>query len=133
MPRAFVDTSAVIALFVSSDVWHQEAHRIFDYLRDQEAVLVTTSSVLLETYALLGRRLGLESIRAFRDDFAPLLEVLWVDEILQERGLDLLLARGIRDLSLVDAISFLVIADEEIAAAFAFDKHFDDEGLKRPG
>lgn len=132
MARTFLDTSAVIALFVSTDVSHQEAKRIFERLRSQAAVLLTTSYVILETYALLGRRLGPVAIRAFREDFVPLLDIVWVDRNLHERGLDLLLARSVHDLSLVDTVSFLVAKEQGVKEAFAFDGHFDDEGLKRP-
>lgn len=58
---------------------HQEAKQIFADLRAKTAVLLTTSYVILETYALLGRRLGPTAVRAFREDFVPLLEVVWVD------------------------------------------------------
>jgi len=95
-------------------------------------VLLTTSYVILETYALLGRRLGPAAVRAFREDFVPLLEIVWVDPDLHERGLDLLLARSLRDLSLVDTVSFLVARAEGIREAFAFDGHFDEEGLAKP-
>jgi uncharacterized protein len=132
VPPVFFDTSAVLALFVSTDVSHQEATRIYGYLRSQEAMLLTTSYVILETYALLGRRLGPAAIRSFRENFVPLLEVVWVNPDLHERGLDLLLARSIRDLSLVDTVSFLVAKERGIEAAFAFDGHFDTEGLRRP-
>jgi len=39
---------------------------------------------MVETYALLARRLGLEAVRAFRSDLAPLLEVSWIDEAIHE-------------------------------------------------
>ena len=133
MEPVFFDTSAVLALFVPADVSHQEAKQIFASLRRRTAVLLTTSYVILETYALLGRRLGPAAVRTFREDFVPLLEVLWVDPDLHERGLDLFLARSLRDLSLVDAVSFLVARAQGIREAFAFDGHFDEEGLKRPG
>lgn len=133
MTRAFIDTSAVLALFVPVDVSHHEAKQIFEHLRSQATELVTTSYVVLETYALLGRRLGPSAVRAFRGDFVPLLDVVWVDRDLHERGLDLLLNRSIRDLSLVDTVSFLVADEQGIEEVFAFDGHFDQEGFRRPG
>jgi predicted nucleic acid-binding protein len=92
--------------------------------------LIISSYVLLESYALLGRRRGLAAVARFRADFAPLLDVLWVDAALHERGLDLLLERNSGSFSLVDAVSFLVMRDERLDEAFAYDRHFDDEGLK---
>lgn len=130
MSGVFVDTSAVLALLNPHDEVHPHASRSFDRLRTQEAALITSSFVLVETYALLGRRLGLDAVRAFREDFASLLDVVWVDRDLHERGLDLLLKRNVRDLSLADAVSFLVIRDRRLDHVFAFDKHFEAEGFE---
>ncbi len=129
MKRVFIDTSAILALFQPRDQAHRQAKDAFDRLQQQQARLLTSSYVLIESYALLGRRLGIEAVQAFREKFAPLLEVLWVEEDLHERGLDLLLARGVRHLSLVDATSFLVIREQEIDEVFAYDGHFEAENF----
>ena len=129
MSRVFVDTSAVLALLNPSDESHAAARRAFERLQAREAPLLTTSFVLVEVYALLGRRMGLAAIEAFRQDFAPLLEIVWVDSATHEAGLDLLLERRVRDLSLVDAVSFHVMRQRRLDEAFAFDRHFRDEGF----
>jgi predicted nucleic acid-binding protein len=61
--------------------------------------------------------------------FAPLIEVVWVDEALHDAGLDLLLERRQRLLSLVDAVSFVTMQRTSVAEAFAFDPHFEQEGF----
>lgn len=58
MSPVFLDTSAVLALLNPKDENHAKAHRAFQTLRARQAPLVATSFVLLETYALLGRRIG---------------------------------------------------------------------------
>lgn len=128
MSRVFVDTSAVLALLIPTDKAHSSATRIFARLRTREAVLVTTSYVLVETYALLANRIGSAGVSAFREGFAPLLEVVWVDRDLHERGLDRMLTKQ-RNVSLVDAVSFLCIRDENLDEAFVFDRHFNQEGI----
>jgi predicted nucleic acid-binding protein len=127
--RVFVDTSAVLALLNPREESHESARGVFEKLRAREAALLTSSFVLVETYALLARRMGLDAVAAFRKDFAPLLEVVWVGSDLHERGLDVVLERRVRDLSLVDAVSFLVMRQRRIDEAFAFDRHFHDEGF----
>ena len=129
MSRVFVDTSAVLALLNPSDESHEPARRVFEKLQTRDAALLTTSFVLVEVYALLGRRMGLAAVEAFRSDFAPLLEVVWVGADMHEAGLDLLLERRVRDLSLVDAVSFLVMRQRRLDEVFAFDRHFRDEGF----
>lgn len=129
MNAVFADTSGLFALLDRQDSNHDRAKASFTTLRTRQAPLVSTSFVLVETYALLGRRLGLDSIRSFRTDFAPLLEVVWVDDALHEAGLDLLIDRRRRLLSLVDAVSFVTMRRKNIADAFAFDPHFPQEGF----
>ncbi len=129
MSRVFVDTSAILALLVASDQAHGDAAGAFARLREDGAALATTSYVLVETYALLGRRVGREAVLGFRRSFAPLLEVEWVDRPLHERGLDLLADRP-HGVSLVDAVSFACMRQLRIDRAFAFDRHFDLEGFE---
>ena len=126
-----VDTSAIIALLVPSDQQHQSASRSFAGLAATGAVLTTTSYVLVETYALLGRRCGLQTVERFREEFSPLMDVVWVEADLHKRGLDLLLRRAKSRLSLVDAVSFLVVQERHIDRVFVYDKHFIDEGFLR--
>jgi uncharacterized protein len=129
MSHAFVDTSALYALLVRSDNRHRDARRAFARLMADEVVLVTSSYVLVETYALLGRRIGLDAVAAFRDHFAPLLDVAWVDPATHDAALDALLDRSTHDLSLVDMVSFVVMRGRGIDEAFAFDRHFEEEGF----
>jgi predicted nucleic acid-binding protein len=58
-----------------------------------------------------------------------LIDVVWIDQKLHEAGLDLLLERRKRLLSLVDAVSFVVMRRAGIVQAFGFDPHFEQEGF----
>jgi predicted nucleic acid-binding protein len=129
----FVDTSAIYALLVATDAFHPRAREAFARLRAGNARLLTTSYVLVESYALLQRRVGWEAVAAFRDRFAPLLEVIWVGATLHEQGLDDLGRRGATGVSLVDAVSFAAMRQAGADTAFAFDAHFADEGFEVHG
>ena len=129
MNRVFVDTSAILALLVLSDAAHENAVEAFRKLEAHRSKLITSSYVLVETYALLTRRIGLEAVRTFRDDFAPLLEAVWVDEVLHEKGLDRLLTSRSTRLSLVDAVSFEIMRAQGIDDAFAYDGDFAKAGF----
>lgn len=129
MNAVFADTSGLLALLNPGDDNHARAEVAFGSLQRRRAPLVSTSFVLVETYALLGRRFGIDAVRGFRNDFAPLIEVVWVDEALHDAGLDLLLGRRKRRLSLVDAVSFITMRQRNIGEAFALDPHFEEEGF----
>jgi predicted nucleic acid-binding protein len=127
--RVFADTSALYALLVASDNNHATAAEVFRRLILEQSQLIASSYVLVESSALLGRRVGLPGVAAFRTELVPVLEVIWIDAELHERALDLLLARGNRELSLVDAVSFLVMRQQRIEDVFAYDEHFAAEGF----
>ncbi|HSF16994.1 MAG TPA: PIN domain-containing protein [Vicinamibacteria bacterium] len=129
MTSVFVDTSGILALINPEDEHHNDARYVFDVLRTRGAPLVTTSLVLVELYALLGRRMGIGAVRAFRADMAPLMEIVWVDEPPHGAGLDLLLERKKRKLSLVDSVSFLTMRRRGIEEVFAYNPDFDEEGF----
>lgn len=129
MSAVFADTSALLALLSTTDENHARAKHAFANLRVRQALLLSTSYVLVETYALVGRRLGLDAVRSFRADFAPLVDVVRIDETLHNAGLDLLFNRRKRMLSLVDAVSFIVMRQRSVAEAFAIDPLFDQEGF----
>ncbi len=130
MTPVFVDTSAILALLVADDPNHAAANRAFARARRGDAEFVTTSYVLVETFALLGRRLGQAAAQRFRKELAPLFSVRWVDEPLHEEGLDLLEKDERRNLSLVDAVSFAAARERGLDVVFAFDQHFVEAGFR---
>ena len=129
MNKVFADTSALFALLVATDENLRRAALAFQGLERRQAALVTTSYVLVETYALLARRVGVDAVRKFRAGLAPLLDVAWVDSALHEAALDLALERSRSGISLVDAASFLVMRSYGIEEAWAFDRHFRTAGF----
>ena len=129
----FADTSGLFALLARDDSMHTSARAAFDYLAQQQAGLLTSSYVLVETIALLQRRIGLLAVQDFQTRIAPLLEFVWVDTNWHDRAMQRLVMSNRRDLSLVACLSFVIIEVQEIKLAFAFDKHFEEQGIKTIG
>lgn len=100
-------------------------------LLEGDEALLTSNYVVLETLALVGRRMGPLAVRDFQTNVVPALEVVWVDEPLHQRAVAALLTAGLRDLSLVDCVSFELMRQLGLQTAFAFDAHFVQQGLKR--
>lgn len=129
----FVDTSAFYALLDRDDANHARARATWLELRQRREPLLTHNYVLVETVALVQRRLGLEAVRALRDALLPLVTVVWVDEALHERALAATIASGRRGVSLVDRVSFEVARLHVCRAAFAFDEDFAAMGIATLG
>jgi uncharacterized protein len=127
--RVFIDTSAFYALLDRDDAHHPKAKRAWIELLKAAHALVTSNYVLVETSALLQNRLGIEAIRAFHDDMLPLIHIEFVASATHRSGVAALLSASRRDLSLVDCVSFEVMRVSGINTAFAFDKHFKEQGF----
>ncbi|HUF85156.1 MAG TPA: PIN domain-containing protein [Acidimicrobiia bacterium] len=128
--RTFVDTSALYALVDEQDQNHEGAVGWFTGPGSASSeVLLTHSYVVVETTALVSRRLGRDPVRLFLEALVPATSVLYVDETLHRFAVTAYLAAGGRRASLVDAVSFEMMRDQQIDRAFAFDRDFAGEGF----
>lgn len=125
----FLDTSALFSVMIGNDEKHDSAAKIWNRLLDEGTPLFTTNYGLLETYALLQSRSGMDAVRGFSARVVPYLTVVWVDAGQHARAVEAFLAAGERRLSLVDCSSFIVCRDVGTAEVFAFDQHFEREGF----
>ena len=118
----FVDTSALYAVLDADDDEHARARAEWRRLVRGSSGLLTTSYVLVETTALVQHRLGMEAVGVWSRTGRSSVE----------RGCTQpasMLAAGRRGLSLVDCVSFAVMARAGLRQAFAFDDHFAGRGF----
>jgi uncharacterized protein len=127
--RIFIDTSAFYALLDRDDENHQKAKRAWTGMLHSENTLVTSNYVLVETFALLQHRLGIDALRGFQDAIVPLVNVEFVSSEIHRSGVSALLSASRRNLSLVDCVSFEVMRTLEIKMVFVFDLHFEEQGF----
>ena len=125
----FVDTSAFYAGLDRDEINHNRAKNAWKELLAGEAKLLTNNYVLLETGALVRRRLGPAALRLFYQDVVPLLGVDWISQQRHQTGIEALLAAARGKLSLVDCISFQSMREYGAQTAFCFDPHFREQGF----
>ena len=126
----FIDTSAFLAIFAADDDFHAEAEVAWRALIAAEERLVCNNYILVETLALLQRRLGMAAVRSFQTNVHPSLQIHWIDENLHLRAIAALLVADRRFLSLVDCTAFETMRALGIVRAFTFDQHFADFGFE---
>lgn len=126
----FVDTSAILAILNSAEEAHERASSTYRRLLEMEEHLVSTNYVILETVALLQRRIGIAAVWRFQSDILPTLVVDWLSREDHEEAMKSLLMAARRRLSLVDCSSFVVMRRRGIREAFAFDGHFSEHGFQ---
>ena len=124
----FVDTSALYALLDADDADHVRARQAFEGLRDVE--LRTHAYVVVESVALVSRRLGMVAADDLIDRLLPVIEVVPVDAPLHSLALTAFREAGSSAISFVDRTSFAYMRLRGIETAFTFDADFARAGLR---
>ncbi len=124
----FFDTSAAVALADKEDIQHARAIRAMEQVSSEGLPLLTHNYVLVESAAVLQRRLGLTSTLSFLAESRTFL-VHWITQEDHAEAVELLERRGKRNLSLVDCMSFVVMKQYGITTALAYDSDFQAEGF----
>ena len=129
--RTFVDTSALYAMLDENDANHGRAARWMSGPgRDLERTLITHSYVVVESAALVKRRLGTAAVRALLDALVPALATVYVDEPLHHAAVIGFRGAANRKASFVDWVSFQLMREASIEEAFAFDSDFRAQGFR---
>ncbi len=125
----FVDTSALYAYLDGADANNAGAVTAMNAILGREW-LVTHNYIVVETAALVHRRLVPSATRLFVEDLVPLIRTIWIDADLHAAATSAFLAAARRRTSLVDWVSFEVMRREGIRRAFAYDRDFATEGFE---
>ena len=126
----FVDTSALLAFLDADQPRHTEVIDTWGQAILEDRRLFTSNYILVESFALVQRRLGLEALRALADVLVPMLRPIWVDEELHAAAVAALFAASRRKLSLVDCTSFELMRRHGLTEAFALDDDFARQGFR---
>lgn len=128
MTTVFADAAYYVALISARDQ-HASAARSFaaDYL----GRYCTTTAVLTEVANTLSKAMTRRAMDRLWDSLLgdDTVDVVFLDEPLWIRAVDLYRQRIDKEWSLTDCISFLVMWDREITEAVTADHHFEQAGF----
>lgn len=130
MEKIFVDTSALYALIGEEDQNHAIAGAAWEGMVEGGELLITNNYVLVECFALVQNRLGLEFARVLHANLVPFLQLEWIEESRHLNSVQEVFAFNRRHLSLVDCSGFETMRRLNIEKAFAFDDHFREQGFE---
>ncbi len=125
----FIDTSALYALLDADESRHEDVVAAWRVVTDDERVLFTSNYVLVESFAIVQRRLGFKAVQGLADVFLPLLQPVWVDEALHAAAVASLFTGARRHLSLVDCTSFELMRRLGLTDVLALDMDFAQQGF----
>jgi predicted nucleic acid-binding protein len=125
-----IDTSGLLCLYHRSEPFHERACAAYATAGQR----LTHDYVLAEFVALANaRRLPRTAALEFAIDLIdnPDIETVWVDELLHREAMSLLQARSDKSYSLADAVSFVLMRQNDLDEALTTDHHFEQEGFRR--
>jgi predicted nucleic acid-binding protein len=126
----FTDTSALYALLDADDERHPKASIWFKaWAQSNGDTLITHNYAVIETAALVQRRLGQTATRSLFEDLLSALHVAFIDDHLHKLAEGAYLAAP-NGPSFVDCVSFQFMRLRGMREAFAFDGRFTQQGLK---
>lgn len=123
----FVDTSALYAFLDADDPNHRAVRDAMGALG--ATPLLSHSYAVVESVALVERRLGRDAARELLDELVSKLLVIFVDRSIHDAAVSAYLAAAGGLPSLVDFTSFEVMRRLGIRTAFAIDRDFADAGF----
>ena len=126
----FVDTSAIYALLDANDRYHLLARSVWIEWIEQPVSFICSNYVLLESLALIQRRLGMEAAQRFVAEMVPVFRLRWIKPAIHMAALSAWLAARRRNVSLVDYTSFELMRQAGIHTVFTFDRHFAEQGFE---
>lgn len=128
--KCFIDSSAFIALNHAADQNHERACRIAQHLTG--CTFVVSDCILTETYTILRYRLGFQIANRFLNTVlhSEEYEIVEVNRSMRLQVLDLLERFSDQKISYCDALSVVIMNEQKITDAFAFDYHFAVLGVK---
>ncbi|RJP50033.1 MAG: PIN domain-containing protein [Anaerolineaceae bacterium] len=129
MEKIFVDTSALFSLANTSEATHDIAWETMKTFAERNYRLAANNYVVVETFALIQSRLGIEIARQFNTNVMPNLQIAWIDEEQHRAIVERLFSANRRQLSLVDCSSFETMRQLGIEQVFTFDEHFREQGF----
>ncbi len=125
-----IDTSGFLCLYDETEKHHLKAISAYDSTNYR----LTTNYVLAEYVALAHVRgvpreaiLKFSSLILTDDD----IEIVWVDEDLHTKAVELMNQRQDKSYSLCDSVSFVVMRERSLNKSLTTDRHFEQEGFVR--
>jgi predicted nucleic acid-binding protein len=128
LAQVLVDASAIYALIDKDDSYHSRAVAILRSLPRHGLSPFLTNFIVAESHALLLSRLGAQTARAWLlNQNWPIEPVSLVDE---EKAKQIIQRYTDKTFSYTDPASFAVMERLGVKETFAFDPHFQQDGLK---
>lgn len=128
--RIFLDTSFIIAILSTSDVFHTQAVIQAREISSSDEIWIT-DAILFEVgnaFSKIDKTLASGFIRNCTETLTT--RIVWTDEVQFKKALEKYTQSRDKNWSLTDCLSFLVMAEQELEIAYSSDHHFEQAGFQ---
>ncbi len=126
--KYFLDTTFIVALFVSNDQWHLQSLKVYNKIKNQE--LVISNLVIAETVTVLKNKLKTKDISEIYHNLGNIFKII-DDNLIFDDAMDIF-TKYDSTISFFDAMYVAVSKKEGINEIVSFDSDFDKiEGIVR--
>lgn len=117
----FLDTTFIVALFVSNDEWHSQALQVYEKIKNHK--LVISKLVIAETVTVLKNKLETKEIREIYRNLPNFFHILEDSAYYDEAMLEFI--KYDSTISFFDAMYVALMRKENIGEIVSFDRDFD--------
>ena len=117
----FLDTTFIVALFVSNDQWHPQAINIYKKIKNDE--LIISKLVIAETITVLKNKLRTKDIREIYINLPRLFEII-EDSALFDGAVNEFVKYD-SNISFFDSMYVFIMNEKNISKIVSFDSDFD--------
>lgn len=128
--KIFIDTSVLIALNNIEDPTYARALHVSKNIFSKSVEVVTSNHIISETLTVLSQKVSHQSAIDFKELWAPKIEVIHINEVLEEIAFEIFKKLTSKNVSFVDCTSFALMKQLGITTAFTFDKDFKKQGFR---
>lgn len=129
--EVLIDSDALFALYVASDIHYQAAREILKGLLKEKAELFVTNLVLQETATVISYRLGQEGARDFLARFNQVnFKQFFINKNLTAKSWQVFKNQTKKGTSFIDCANIAVFKNFKMDEIFSFDKFYQRIGLK---
>jgi len=134
MKKIFLDTSVLLSAYNPEDIAHKEAIILLKKAQSEDIIIVLSTFILSETITLVCQRVNKQTGRSLLEELRKggyiIIHPTERQISLAEKLFNTIDSKNV---SYVDCTSFILMQEENIHYAFAFDKHFKTQGFVRVG
>ena len=125
--KVLIDADALFALYVNSDLLHQNAKDIFAQLLQSKAELYVTNLVIQEVGTIISYRLGQKSAKDFLNRIGRInVESIFVNKALTVRAWQIFKKQAKRGTSFIDCANLTIAQELKMDKIFSFDKFYSN-------